>query len=97
MTILLVNQPGEVKILILNTEIREGKNIRKLLNDEGLVCFETFHNIWKAKKMKCLFQTKVPPVVVYEAYEEEQEEEEQSLLTVDTRGTFIIIHFFIFG
>lgn len=47
--------------------------------------------------MKCLFQTKVPPVVVYEAYEEEQEEEEQSLLTVDTRGTFIIIHFFIFG
>ncbi|KAK4817506.1 hypothetical protein QYF61_016513 [Mycteria americana] len=34
-----------------------------------------------------LAPTKVPPVVVYEAYEEEQEEEKQSsLLTVDTRG-----------
>lgn len=75
------------------------KNIRKPLSDEGLVHFETLHNICKAKKIKCLFQTKVPRVVVYEAYEEEQDEEEEqsSLLTVDTRGIFIIIHFFIFG
>ncbi|XP_068876817.1 collagen alpha-1(XXVIII) chain-like isoform X1 [Aphelocoma coerulescens] len=38
------------------------------------------------KKIKCLFQTKVPPVV-YEAYEEEQDEEKQpTFLTVDTRA-----------
>lgn len=50
----------------------------------------------KKKKIKCLFQTNIPPAV-YEAYEEEQDEEKQStLLTINTRGISTVIHFFIF-
>jgi len=49
------------------------------------------------KKIKCLFQTSVPTVVVNEAYEDKLEEKEQSsLVTVDIRGIFITINFFNF-
>lgn len=49
------------------------------------------------KKIKCLFQTNVPTVVVNEAYEDKLEEKEQSsLVTVDIRGIFITINFFNF-
>lgn len=49
------------------------------------------------KKIKCLFQTDVPTVVVNEAYEDNLEEKEQSpLVTVDTRGIFVTIIFFNF-
>lgn len=74
----------------------ERKNTRKSLSHAVLVHFETLDSIWKEKKIKCLFQTNVPPAV-YEAYEEEQDEEKQStLLTINTGGISTVIHFFIF-
>lgn len=74
----------------------ERKNTRKSLSHGGLVHFETLHSILKEKKIKCLFQTNVPPVV-YDTYKEEQDEEQQpTLLTENTRGISIVIHFFIF-